>query len=246
MAKQSGLGMRLWVGGYNLSGDIGSIGRIAGGPAALEMTDITESAHERQGGLRDGGIDFTSYFNPASSRAHPVLGALPRTDVIVSAATGVLVGSPVASCQAVQVGYDGNRGNDGSFTFNVATNSDGYGIEWGELLTAGDRTDSSATATGTGLDGTASTSFGAQFYLHLSAFTGTSVIVKMQDSADNATFADITGAAFTSATAIGGQRIALANTATVRRYVRVATTGTFTVATFAVNMVRNSIAGQVF
>lgn len=246
MAKQAGMGMRCWVGGYNLSGDIGAIGRISGGPAALDMTDITESAYERQGGLRDGGIDFTAYFNPSAGRAHPVLGALPRTDVIVSAAAGVLVGSPVASCQAVQIGYDGTRGNDGSYTLNVATNSDGFGVEWGELLTAGDRTDVTATASGTGLDGTASTSFGAQFYLHLSAFTGTSVVVKAQDSADNVTFADITGAAFTAKTAIGDQRIALANTATVRRYVRLATTGTFTLATFAVNMVRNLTAGQVF
>lgn len=246
MAKQTGLGMRCWVGGYNLSGDIGSIGRISGGPAALEMTDITESAPERQGGLRNGGIDFTAYFNPSAGRAHPVLGALPRTDVIVSAAAGALVGSPIASCQAVQIGYDGNRGNDGSYTLNVATNSDGFGVEWGELLTAGDRTDTGATATGTGLDGTASTAFGLQAYLHVSAITGTSVTVRLQDSADNATFADITGAAFTAATVVGGQRLAIANTATVRRYVRVATAGTFTVATFAVNMVRNTIAGQVF
>ncbi|MET0916719.1 MAG: hypothetical protein ABWY81_11035 [Jiangellaceae bacterium] len=246
MAKQSGLGMRLWVGGFNLSGDINSINRIAGGPAALDLTDITESAYERQGGQRDGGIDFTSYFNPSSSRAHPVLGALPRIDTLVSTATGTLVGSPMASCQAIQIGYDPQRGQDGSLTFGVTTNSDQYGLEWGESLTAGERTDSTATASGTGLDGGAASTFGAQFYLHLTAFTGTSVVVKVQDSADNATFADLAGAAFTSATAVGWQRIAISNAATVRRYVRVATTGTFTVATFAVNMVRNSIAGQVF
>jgi hypothetical protein len=244
--KSTGLGMRCWVGGYNLSGDIGSIGRISGGPAALGMTDITESAHERAGGLRDGGIDFTAYFNPSAGRAHPVLGALPRTDVIVSAAVGVTVGSPIASCQAVQIGYDGSRGNDGSYTLNVATNSDGYGIEWGELLTAGDRTDTGATATGTGLDGTAATTFGLQAYLHVSAITGTSVTVRLQDSTDNSSFTDISGAVFTAATAVGGQRIAISNAATVRRYVRVATAGTFTVATFSVNMIRNATAGQVF
>ena len=41
MAKQGGLGDRLFVGGYNLSGDIGSVQRIAGGPAALDVT-VTE------------------------------------------------------------------------------------------------------------------------------------------------------------------------------------------------------------
>lgn len=236
--------MRGWVGGNNLSGDMMTITRISGGPAALDYTDITESAYERVGGERDGGIDWTSYFNPA--RAHPVLAALPRTDVIVSAAAGTAVGSPVANCVALQIGYDPTRNQDGSLTAAVTTNADGFGLEWGESLVAGSRTDTTATASGTGLDGGASSSFGAQFYLQLEAFTGTSVTVKIQDSADNATFADLSGAAFVAATAIGAQRIAIANNATVRRYVRVATTGTFTNAVFQVNMVRNAIAGQVF
>lgn len=240
MAKQSGLGSRLWAGSANLSGDTNAINRISGGPAALDVTDITQSAYERLGGLRNGGIDFTSYFNIASGRAHPVLSALPRTDTIVSAALGATVGSPCASCQAVQIGYDSTRAADGSLLFNVATQSDGYGLEWGDLLTAGDRTDVTATASGTGLDGLASSSFGAQFYLHLSAFTGTSVVVKIQDSADNSSFTDLSGAAFASKSAAGFERIAV--TGTIRRYLRVATTGTFTVATFAVNAVRNSFA----
>ncbi len=244
--KSTGLGMRCYVGGYNLSGDIGAINRIAGGPDALDLTDITQSAYERAGGLRNGGIDFTAYFNPSSSRAHPVLGALPRTDTLVTAAAGVLVGSAAASCQAVQLGYDPQRGNDGGLTFGIVTNSDQYGLEWGELLTAGERTDTTATASGTGLDGAASSAFGAQFYFHLSGFTGTSVTIKVQDSADNASFADLSGATTTAMTAIGYQRIAISNAATVRRYLRVATTGTFSSATFVVNAVRNAIAGQVF
>jgi len=240
MAKQTGLGSRLWVGSANLSGDINAINRIAGGPAALDMTDITQSAFERKGGLRDGGIDVTSYFDPAAGASHAVYSALPRTDIITSAAVGATVGTPCASCQAVQVGYDGNRNNDGSYLLSVVSNADQYGVEWGELLTAGDRTDTTATASGTGLDGSAATTFGGQAYLHLSAFTGTSVTVKLQDSADNSSFSDISSAAFTAKTAVGWERIAF--TGTVRRYVRVATTGTFSNAVFMVNFVRNATA----
>lgn len=246
MPKQSGLGQRCYVGGYNLSGDVGSIQNVNGGPQALDLTDITQSGYQRNGGLLGGAMAWTSYFNVATGRAHPVLSALPRTDTAVSLATpstpgsALAVGDPCASLQAIQIGYDGNRDQPGNFTFNLSAQSDQYPLEWGQLLTAGERTDTTATASGTGLDGSASSTFGAQFYLHLTAFTGTSVTVRIQDSADNATFADLSGAAFAAATGVGWQRIAV--TGTVRRYVRVATAGTFSSATFVVNAVRNAIA----
>lgn len=239
MAKQTGLGDRLFVGGYNISGDIGSLQRINGGPVALDLTDITQSGYERQGGLRNGGLAFTSFFNKAAGRAHPTLSALPRTDVLATYCRGAVIGAAAASCQAVQVGYDGTRANDGMFTFSVDVQSDQYGLEWGNLLTAGERTDTTAT-NGASLDGTAATTFGAQAYIHLTGFTGTNVTIKIQDSADNATFADVTSLTSGALTSVGWVRVATANNATIRRYLRVATTGTFTSATFVVNVVRNA------
>jgi hypothetical protein len=134
-------------------------------------------------------------------------------------------------------------------TFGVSAQSNGFGLEWGQQLTAGMRTDSAAT-NGTGLDTTASASFGGQAYLQVASFTGTDVTVKIQDSADNVTFADVAGFNFTQIT--GGaplsERIALANTATLRRYLRASTvtTGGFTSLTFAVNVVKNEAAGVIF
>jgi hypothetical protein len=62
----------------------------------------------------------------------------------------------------------------------------------------------------------------------------------VQDSADNASFTTITGLTFTAVTAAPAwQRLATANNATVRRYLRVITTGTFNPATFAVVLDRN-------
>lgn len=239
MAKQSGLGDRLFVDGYNLSGDINSIQRVAGGPAALDLTDITQSAYDREGGLRDGGIDFTAYFDKATDASHLVLSSLPRTDRIVTYLRGTGIGSPAASCVGKQINYDPTRNNDGTllFTTNVVANA--YGVEWGDQLTAGLRTDTAGT-NGSSLDGGASSSNGAQFYLHVTALTGTNVVVKIEDSADNTNWADLTGAAFTSATAVGSQRIAV--TGTVRRYLRAVSSGTFTSASFVVNGVRNATA----
>lgn len=246
MAKQSGLGDQLYVDGFDLSGDTGSLSKIGGGPAALEVTAIDKSGYERLGGLRTGEIDWTSWFNDAAGQEHPVLSLLPLADTQVSYLRGVGQGSPMASCIGKQITYDPTRGADGSLSFGLSVQSNGYGIEWGKQLTAGKRTDTTATSPATGLDTTASASFGAQFYLHVFSFTGTSVTIKVQDSADNSTFADVTGGAFATVTAAGAQRIALANTATVRRYLRVITTGTFSNVVFAVNAVKNETAGVVF
>jgi hypothetical protein len=47
-------------------------------------------------------------------------------------------------------------------------------------------------------------------------------------------------------TSIGAQRLAVSNTTTVNQYLKIATTGTFTLATFAVALMRNPVAGVVF
>lgn len=250
MSKSSGLGDALYIAGFDASGDIQQLGQIGGGPALLDVTGINKSAHERIGGHRDGRLEMTTFFNhvAVTGGTHEKLAALPRTDVILTYCRGTVLGSPAASLVGKQVNYDPTRGDDGMLTFGVSAQSNGYGIEWGQQLTAGLRTDTAAT-NGTAIDTTASASFGGQAYLQLTAFTGTDVTVKIQDSADNSTFADVTSFAFTQVTAApASERIALANTATIRRYVRVSTvtTGGFTSATFSVNLIKNSIAGQVF
>lgn len=248
MVKQSGLGDALYIGGYNLSGDIGSLGTIGGGPAALEVTGIDKSAFERLGGLRNGSIEFSAWFNDAAGQAHPVLATLPTTDRVLTYCRGTSIGSPAASLVAKQLNYDPSRGADGSLSEAVSAQSNGYGIEWGQLLTAGVRTDTAAT-NGASLDTLASASFGGQAYLQVFAFTGTDVTVKIQDSANDSAWADVTSFAFAQITAgPTAERIALGNTATIRRYVRAVTvtTGGVTSVSFAVSLVKNEIAGMVF
>jgi hypothetical protein len=249
MAKTSGLGDNLYVGGYDLSGDIQAVDTIHGGPAALDFTDITLSAMARQGGVRDGGISATTFFNAATSRAHPVIGALPTADVGVMYCRGTTLGNGAACCVGKQIGYDPTRDDAGNLTLKTEVQSNGYGLEWGRLLTAGIRTDTAAT-NGSSIDTLASAAFGGQAYLQLFAFSGTDVTIKIQDSANDSTFADVTGLAFTQVTTgtRQTQRIAIANTATLRRYVRVATitTGGVTSVSFAVVINKNSSAGVTF
>jgi hypothetical protein len=252
VAKTGGLGDALYIQGFNASGDIQQLGNIGGGPALLNFTGIDKSAYERQGGLRSGQFEMTTYFNTVAVTGglHEKLSALPRTDVVMTYGRGTTLGDPAASLIGKQVNYDATRGDDGMLTFGVSAQSNGYGIEWGRQLTAGVRTDTAATL-GTGIDTLASASFGGQAYLQVFApFTGTDVTVKIQDSADNATFADVAGFAFTQIT--GGaplaERIALSNTTTLRRYLRATTvtTGGFTSLSFSVNVIKNENAGVTF
>lgn len=243
MAKTAGLGDHFSLGGVDLSGDIGALSRIGGGLAGTQdVTAIDQSGMDRLGLHRDGAVEWSGFFNPSSS--HPVLSALPTADVICTYHRGAVIGNAAASLVAKQTNYDWTRGADGALTTAVQAAANGYGLEWGLQLTAWQRTDTAAT-NGTSLDGTAASAQGAQAWLHVFAFTGTDVTVKIQDSADNSSFADVTGLTFTqTTTAPGSQRLATAAGATVRRYLRAVTvtTGGVTSVTFAVQVTRNQTA----
>lgn len=238
MAKESGLGAQLYMDQYDLSNDTNSLSKISKSLSPQEMTGIDKLAYERKAGQLDGGITATTYFNP--SNAHGAYSALPRADRILSYFHRATLGVPVASMVAKQLGYNPNREADGKLTAEVEAVANAWWLDWGYALTAGKRTDTGAT-NGTSVDlnslgfgFTTSAAFGAQFYLHVFAFTGTSVTIKVQDSADNASFADLTGATFTVVSGVTKERIATARNQTVRRYLRVVTTGTFSNAVFAV------------
>lgn len=244
MAKETGLGAAYYVGGVNLSGDTNSLERISKAMGLIPQTGIDKYAHERAPGVLDGGIDWTSFFNP--TRAHPVLSELPREDVVASYFhKGALLGTPVASIVAKQVGYDATRAADGQLTLKVQALANAYWLDWGLALTTGEQTDG-APANGTGVDfndAGGGNAFGLQAYVHLSAFTGTNVTIKLQQSSDNGVgdaWADVVGGAFTAFTAAPeGARIATARDQAVERYLRVVTTGTFTNAVYRVSATPN-------
>lgn len=241
MAKSSGLGMKVFVDGYDISGDYQAIGRIGGGPAVLDTTGVDKSAFERIGGRRDGAIEATTFFNPdtvaggqAADREHLVLKSLPLTDRMVS------VAHPAAgeswTLVAKQGNYDPTVAADDSITIAVACQANGYGLEPGRLLTTAPLTQGAAGNVAS-VDFGVGASFGLQAHLQVLSFTGTSITVKLQGSSDNGAgdaFADIVGGAFTAATGRTTERIQTARNLAVERYMRVVTTGTFSSATFVV------------
>lgn len=246
MAKQAGPGDRLFVAGYDLSGDIGSLGRIGGGLAGTQdVTGINKEAMERVGLARDGSLEYVAFWNVAIDRAHKRLSLLPASDQILTYCRGTALGSPAASLVGKQINYDPSRAADGSLTIAVQALANAYGIDWGRQMTAGIRTDTGAT-NGSSVDfGIGSTVFGLQAFLHVTAFTGTSVTIKLQESSDNGVgdaWTDVVGGAFAAATGVTSQRIATTSGQTVERYLRVVTSGTFSSASFLVTVTRNDTA----
>lgn len=243
MPKMSGLGGNFFLDGYNVSGDTNSIQNVSTSRAALPFTGLDVQAYERKGGIRDGLLEWTSYFNPDDNAAHEALSSLPG-EAIASYFVRPTIGVPAASIQALQTAYDADRSDDGGLLFKASCSASEYGLEWGVALTAGARTDTAATNGSSydyGVD-IGSTSFGLQMYVHLLSFTGTSVTIKVQGSSDNGSvdsFADVTGATSGALTTPQALRVATATDASVERYLRVVTTGTFSNAVFAVNVVRN-------
>ena len=146
MAISDGLGQAFYYGGYDLSGDTGSADDIGGGLVGTQdITTIDLSAFKRIGLLRDGRISWGAFFNDATGRAHERLGALPTADRHLMWATGAVIGDPAACLVGKQINYDFTRPQDGSLTIAVNAQGNAFGLEWGDLLTAGKRTDTAAT-----------------------------------------------------------------------------------------------------
>ena len=81
--------------------------------------------------------------------------------------------------------------------------------------------------TGSTKDDGAATSTGWVFHLHVTAVTAGTWSMTLQDSADNSSWSDVSGGAFTAATGATSQRLVSASSSsTLRRYVRYVATRT--------------------
>lgn len=238
MAKSSGLGMKVFVDGYDISGDYQQLSRIGGGCAVIDTTGVDVSAFERIGGRRDGAIDAVTHFNPETAaddpgvtadRQHLVLKSLPLTDRLITVAHPA--SGEAWSLTAKQGNYDPTVAADGAITIAVNALGNSYGLEPGKLLTPAGSLIQGSAGNGAGVDFGVGGDFGLQAHLHVLAFTGTSATLKLQQSSDNGAgdaWADVVGGGFTAATGRTTERIQTARDQVVERYLRVVSTGTFT------------------
>lgn len=247
MAKKTGVAQQFFLGGRDLSGDVGSLSNVSSPVAMLEATGINKSAVERLQGLADGRIAFNSWFNDAAGQEHAALKGLPTANVILLWALGGAIGDTAAALVAKQMNYDFARGPDGALALSVETlGANGEALLWMNMLTAGKITHASAT-NGASQDNTASSASGMAAVLQLVSLATGTVTVVVQESSDNAVgdpfAAKVTFTAVAAASAPTAERLEAAGT--VERYLRVITTGTFTTAVFAVAIRRGEAVDRV-
>lgn len=246
MTTKSGLGSRFFLDGYDISGDVGAIGTIRCANNALDVSSIDVSGMKRISGRKSGEMAWNVFFNDAASQEHVALKAITRTDrYALWAQSCAAIGDLGIAMLGKQMNYDWSLGADGGLIGSVQMLSNGAPTEFCQLLTPGKRTDTTGT-NGASLDGSAATTYGLAAYAFVTELTGTNVILTLEDSANDSAWAAITGGAFTSMTAVGAARIQTAVGGTVRRYVRVVSSGTFSSATFVVVFVRYHITQPLY
>ena len=114
MAKTGGMGDNFYVGGYDVSGDINSVGQLGGGPTLLDVTSIKDRANERIGGLRSADWQFVSFFEATPAVSAP---GFPATGVTVTStyASPVLVTIAGGTVTGVTVNGVSAGSADGSY-----------------------------------------------------------------------------------------------------------------------------------
>ena len=229
MAKRSGMGQVLCIGGYDLSGDAGVVNEASSPRATQDVTGLNKTSVERILLRGDGRLLFNNWFNDASNQEFPVLKALPTADRQAVWGISNTLGDPACGLVCKQVNFDWAKRANGEVEGSVDCLGNASPLEWGRMLTAGVDTHTGAT-NGSAVDdgaGAAPTTAGIRAYLQVLGVSGlTTVTVAIQDSADGSTgWATIlTFAAVTAARSVERKTA----TGTVRRYLRAITTGTFT------------------
>lgn len=235
MAKSSGLDVRCYVAGYDISGDANALNNLGYNDELQDITDLTLSATARQKGRTDGHVTVNGWFNNATDRLNDALqvsSKLPTTDRNVLIPLGSAIGDNSWMLVAKQSNFDVDNKPGDAISVSSKFEANDYGLQSALMLTAHDDTHASASNNAS-VDNGGSSATGAMAMLELFDVDSGTVTVVVQDSADDASFAAISGLSFTGATMRTSERLETSATATIRQYLRAATTGTFTNADFA-------------
>lgn len=237
MAKTSGLGVRLYAAGYDLSGDANALSGMGYSQTLLDVTALQDSAASRIAGLSDGKVTVNGWFDSTTSHAAWASnsGKLPSADQVVIVGLGTALGDECIGIKAKQANYNVTRA-PGSAIATVAEyqSTAGQQLDFGVLLTTGPKQTDASAADSTSVDQTSGTSAGGVGYLEAISIGSGTATVKIQSSTNNSTWSDLI--TFTAVTAKTSERVAV--TGTVNRYVRVITSGTFTNLVFVVGFAR--------
>ena len=228
MAAVHGKSTELWLGAYDVSTYFNSLGM----PNELDEVDVTgfsASAKSSVVGLASGMVELGGFFYGGTGEIDEQLSgyfasgtATPFTAMI----GGDTLGNPARVANLLQTAYTiGANVNDAAKV--TARGKANGGVLRAFVLHANGAETATDFEVGVDWGAASTTSSGFAATLHVFAISGGITFTpKIADSADDVTYADVTGGGFTAVTAVGSQY--LEGTASVRRYTRAAWTITGT------------------
>lgn len=229
MAKKSGLGNRLYIGGYDISGDVGAVSNISTPRGVQETTGINKSAVERLLLKADASLTFDTWFNDATDEIHAALKGLSTADRLALFAMGTTRGDVGFGMTGKQVNYDWARSDDGGLSGSTnVEQSGGERAVWGEMLAVKETIASAGSLTGIIDASGSSTASGVVCHLHIFTKASGTPTVHLQDSSNTTNGVDgawSTIGTFTNQTARTAERISVAGT--VEKGLRIEASGTF-------------------
>lgn len=217
---------RLYLNGFNLSP---FLNKIEGGATVdtVESTVFTSPAKEYIPGLIDGTYALSGFFFGGTNELDEILNGIKQAAAKANALwlpQGDAFGNRAQMLSGDLKDYKLSSPITDAVTATADMQSS-FGIDFGVVLHVLQA--EGAGGNTTNLDNGALTLNGGVGYLETSA--GASLVVKIQHSADNSTWADLV--TFTSTSVRGSERIAVAPGTTVNRHLRTLWTGTGTFAT---------------
>lgn len=229
-----GYGIRAYVNEFEVSGNISGV-NAQHQRAYSDVTVVTTTGGMNfVPGLTAGAMSLRGPQDSSSNLTAKINAAIgvDNNFLITVLPDGTAVGKPALICLGDPTEYTSDANVSDALGYVVTAAADSS-VDMGYVLVP--PTPITVDGNGTSVDrGTslspgpvANTSGGAVASLHVSAYTGlTSAALKIQHSTDNSSWADL--ASFTSVTAVGWQRLTVANGTQINRYIRAATdvTGT--------------------
>lgn len=247
MATHGGQDLLVFLlGGYDLRANMNNIPAWSHDAVVEDTTPFgVTDQQQTYTGMRKGTFELKGFYDDAALASDAALIAeLGATAPLCVGPATNAVGKPVFCCNAVEASYQ-RQVKVGGVTYVDAKLMPTGEVDEGQIAQPlGAQT---ANGNSTSIDGTASSNFGLVAYLQVTGLTlgtATNIQVTMQDSADNATWANIASGAFTAVTvAPAAQRLVIPGT--IRRYTRVlwsfgGTIGGGTTCTFFVGQYRGT------
>jgi len=235
MAFQHGKDTTVLVGSNDLSPYFTSAD-VDSQQASHDVTTFGKDTVARFPGLRDGKVSISGIYDQALDTILAAYLGSADGEVLTVMPDGGTAGGHSATGVVRHTSYKSSTPVGGMITVSASLEASGDWEPNGRVL----HTLHAETVTGNEasiMDVAAATTNGGIATIHCTAFTGTSLAVKVQHSVDDAVWVDLTPS-FTTLTAVGSQRITIAAGTTVNKYLRVYYTIVGTTMTFAVSFVR--------